>query len=189
MKPNKDKEQRLKEQERGGGWGRCSPLPPPRGIFPRRCPGVSGSVGRERRGISPLMCFSSAPLYWWEAGRVPGSHCLLGIVVLPSSSGPPILPSLPWQPAGQDQAISLLPQLRVFAFLLLLWEGKHPAVLQASFFPPRLIVRGLLQEASGEERCISRRISVSVAACNPPGRRKQPRPVPSYQQMFHFNAQ
>lgn len=103
----------------------------------------------------------------------------------------PILPSLPWQPVGQDQAISLLPQLRVFAFflLLLLREGKHPAVLQASFFPPRLIVRGLLQEASGEERCISRRISVSVAACNPAGRRKQPRPVPSYPQMFHFNAQ
>lgn len=83
--------QRAKVEGAGGGeedGGRCSPLPPPRGIFPRRCQGVSGSVGRERRGISPLMCFSSAPLYWWEAGRVPGSHCLLGIVVLPSSSGP-----------------------------------------------------------------------------------------------------
>lgn len=82
----------------------------------------------------------------------------------------PILHSLPWQPVGQDQAISLLPQLRVFAFFLL-GEGKHPAVLQASFFPPRPIVWDLLQEASGEERCISGSISVSVAACDPPGGR------------------
>ena len=86
--------QRAKVEGGGGGQGRCSPLAPPGRIFtppPRR----SLELREGEEGNFSLICFSSAPLYWWEAGRVPGLLCLLGIVVLPSSSGPPSCPRCP----------------------------------------------------------------------------------------------
>lgn len=108
--------------------------------------GVRG--GRRGEFLPDVPFFCTAILVGsWKGPRLalPSGNCSS-----PQQLWSPILPPLPWQPAGQDQAVSLLPQLRVFAFLL--QEEKHPAALQASFFPRRLSVWGLLQEASGEKK-------------------------------------
>lgn len=115
------------------------------------------------------MRLSSAPLHWAAAGRVPGSRCPLGIVVVPSSSAICTLhPALSVREArGSGWArFPLVPAERVGSLCC----GKENAPRQqAASFPRGLSGCALLQEASGEGRSASGSIALSRAACNTPG--------------------
>ena len=74
--------------------------------------GAQGGRGGEFLPDVPFFC-TAILVGSWKGPRLalPSGNCSS-----PQQLWSPILPSLPWQPVGQDQAIPLLAQLRVFTF-------------------------------------------------------------------------